>query len=109
MALHELVSNAVKYGALSTGSGTLSIQSEVATSADGTTLGLIWAESGGPAVSTPTRWGFGTTLIERTLAHELDAIVDREFATGGLRCSIEIPITGEIGRLIRHDDDGGGA
>ena len=109
MAVHELVSNAVKYGALSTGSGTLSIQSEVELSEDGTTLTLGWAESGGPAVSTPTRRGFGTTLIERSLAHELDAMVVRKFAAGGLRCSIAIPITGEIGRLIQRDDDEGGA
>ncbi len=107
MAIHELVSNAVKYGALSTVSGRLSVQSEVTPATDGTALALVWAESGGPAVSEPTRRGFGTTLIERSLAHELDAVVIRDFAAGGLHCSVTIPLTGEIGRLIRPGDDGG--
>ncbi len=109
MAIHELVSNAVKYGALSTGSGTLTIQSEVASFPDSTTFMLAWTESGGPAVQTPTRRGFGTTLIERTLTHELDATVVREFAAGGLRCTIAIPVTGEVGRLVQGGDAGEGA
>ena len=99
MAMHELVSNAVKYGALSTGSGRLAVRWEISRTTDAATLMLVWTEAGGPVVSVPTRRGFGTTLIERALAHELDAEVSREFATSGLRCTIAIPFTEEVGRL----------
>ena len=100
MAVHELVSNAVKYGALSTGSGRLTVRWDVARTAETATLMFAWTESGGPAIVTPTRRGFGTTVIERTLVYELDADVTREFATGGLRCTIAIPLNDEVGRLI---------
>jgi two-component system, chemotaxis family, CheB/CheR fusion protein len=66
---------------------------------DNEILALAWTESGGPAVQPPIRRGFGTTLIERALTHELDAEVRREFAVPGLRCTIEIPLTEEIGRV----------
>ncbi len=107
MALHELASNAVKYGALSAASGKLAIRWNVSRDADVATLLLAWTEAGGPAVSVPKRRGFGTTLIERTLAHELDAEVDREFAAGGLRCTISMPFNDEIGRLIQAGTGGG--
>ncbi len=107
MALHELTSNSVKYGALSVDSGKLAIGWSISTVAQLATLMLSWTEAGGPVVSVPTRRGFGTTLIERTLAHELDAEVRRDFAPGGLRCSIVIPFDDEIGRLMQADTDGG--
>ncbi len=106
MAVHELVSNAVKYGALSTSSGKLAVGWDVSRTASVAMLTLIWTEAGGPAVSVPTRRGFGTTLIERALAHELDAEVGREFATSGLRCTIAIPFTSEVGRLVQADAGG---
>ena len=62
-------------------------------------LTLTWTETGGPAVSTPTRRGFGTTLIERALTHEIDAEVEREFHAGGLLCTIAVPLTEDVGRL----------
>ena len=99
MALHELASNAAKYGALSTGAGRLMVEWKTADSAGGQVLTLAWTETGGPAVSPPTRRGFGTTLIERSLAHELDAEVTREFLAGGLRCTVVIPLTHEVGLL----------
>lgn len=68
---------------------------------------LGWIEAGGPVVSVPTRRGFGTTPIERTLAHELDAEVRRDFTPGGLRGSIVIPFDNEIGRLVQAGSDGG--
>jgi len=99
MALHELASNAVKYGALSTGAGRLTVEWEAANAEGPLSLALAWTETGGPPVSPPTRRGFGTTLIERSLVHELDAEVTREFLAGGLRCTLDIPLTGEVGRL----------
>lgn len=98
MAVHELVSNAVKYGALAMISGRLAVTSTITGGPDERRLKFVWVESGGPPVQRPTRRGFGTTLIERTLTHELDAEVHREFLAEGVRCTIEMPLTDEIGR-----------
>ena len=111
MAVHELASNAAKYGALSTTSGRLTVAWDIlpgagAPEAAPALLKLNWTEAGGPAVSPPTRRGFGTTLIERTLAHELDAEVNREFLVGGLVCTIAVPLTEEVGRP-QPDGSGG--
>ncbi len=86
------------YGALSTVSGRLEVRWTVTRGTDNEILALAWTESGGPAVQAPIRRGFGTTLIERALTHEFDAAVRREFEVSGLRCTIEIPLTEEVGR-----------
>ena len=60
-------------------------------------LNFSWIESGGPPIAKPpSRRGFGTTLIERTLSHEFDATVKRDFLSSGLKCSISIPLTPEV-------------
>ncbi|MBV1800399.1 sensor histidine kinase [Siccirubricoccus sp. G192] len=107
MALHELASNAAKYGALSTASGRLAVAWHVTGGVGNHALTLIWTEAGGPEVQLPSRRGFGTTLIERTLTHELDAKVDREFLATGLRCTMTIPLTEEVGRLRATGEAGG--
>jgi two-component system CheB/CheR fusion protein len=99
MAIHELASNAAKYGALSAISGRLTVVWETLNPTGNRALRFAWTEIGGPSVEPPTRRGFGTTLIERTLNHEFDAEVSREFLTAGLRCTIAIPLTGEVGRV----------
>ena len=66
-------------------------------------LQIDWTESKGPPVRSPTRRGFGTTLIERALAHEFDARVKREFDPSGLRCSIQMPLTDEVGHADLRD------
>ena len=104
MAIHELASNAAKYGALCLPSGRLAVEWTVAAEAGASLLTLTWTETGGPAVSPPTRRGFGTTLIERALAYELDAKVSREFLAGGLRCAVSLPLTEDVGRLQPADD-----
>nr|WP_294509491.1 chemotaxis protein CheB [uncultured Rhodopila sp.] len=96
MAIHELASNAAKYGSLSNGSGRLSVSWAVEQRPDGPVLALTWSETGGPVVAVPTHRGFGSTLIERGLAHELDAEVTQAFLPEGLRCTIAIPMTTEI-------------
>ena len=105
MAVHELASNVAKYGALSTTAGRLAVVWDVHPGAGAPALTLTWTETGGPAVSPPTRRGFGTTLIERALTHEIDAEVNREFLAGGLLCTIAIPLAEEVGRL---QSDGSG-
>jgi two-component system CheB/CheR fusion protein len=99
MAIHELASNAAKYGALSTPLGRLSVDWKTTGNPGDHKLTLHWTEAAGPAVEMPKRRGFGTTLIERSLAHEFDAEVDREFDPAGLHCTIAMPLTEDVGRL----------
>lgn len=90
MAIHELLTNALKYGALSVPSGRVSISWDIPR--DGGTLSLRWQENGGPTVQRPVRRGFGTRLIERGLAHELDGKVEIDFDPSGVVCALTIPI-----------------
>jgi PAS domain S-box-containing protein len=89
MVLHELGTNAVKYGALSNADGRIDISW-----ATGDSLQLRWAESGGPPVVPPSRRGFGSRLIECGLRHEIDGRVALEFAPAGVVCTIEAPLGG---------------
>jgi len=85
MALHELGTNAAKYGALSVEGGRIAIH----WSQSGDRLRLEWRESGGPPVEPPSRRGFGSRLIERGLAADLGGSAALHFDTSGLRCEIE--------------------
>ncbi len=91
LALHELCTNALKYGALSNASGVVSIRWEVQT-AGGRRLHLIWREQGGPPVVAPLRRGFGSRLIERSLAADLAGEVKIDFAPDGVVCTIAAPL-----------------
>ncbi len=99
MAVHELVTNAAKYGALSAPEGRLTITWRRVTTPKGSTLRIEWREENGPPVTPPTKRGFGTTLIERALAYEFDAKVDRVFAPTGLTCAFDLPLIAEVGYL----------
>ena len=88
MALHELATNAVKYGALSNQAGHVEIAWNVA-GTDVSRLTLHWRETGGPSVSPPTHKGSGSRLIERSLAAELGAAVALTYAPAGLTCLME--------------------
>ncbi|MBM1169966.1 PAS domain S-box protein [Microvirga arabica] len=92
MALHELATNAVKYGALSNETGEIRITWAVSPVANGSHLHLAWTESGGPPVPVPTHRGFGTRLIERSLAQELQGRVQLAFEPTGLVFSLKVPI-----------------
>ncbi|MBC7032876.1 sensor histidine kinase, partial [Salmonella enterica subsp. enterica serovar Enteritidis] len=80
LVLHELGTNANKYGGLSNEAGRVRLEWRLR----GTMLELEWAESGGPAVAAPSRRGFGTALIERSLKAEGGSAV-ASFAPEGLR------------------------
>ena len=99
MAIHELTSNAAKYGALSKPEGRLSVFSALSNGPEGAMLNLEWRETNGPVVVPPTRRGFGTSLIERALAYELDAKVTRSFDPSGVVCQFVIPLTAEVGQV----------
>ena len=94
MVLHELVTNAVKYGALSTADGRVSVNWERRSGEDGAPrLTMAWRENGGPPTIAPTRPGYGTSLIRGLIPHELGGVVELVFATDGVRCDIEFPLT----------------
>jgi PAS domain S-box-containing protein len=92
MGVHELATNAVKYGALSTAAGRVSIHWKLEPGRTSTRLVLAWAEQGGPPVSPPHGRGFGSRLLERGLARELGGAVTLSFDRGGVRCRIEAPL-----------------
>jgi two-component sensor histidine kinase len=87
LALHELATNAAKYGALSVPQGRVAIQWEIA--GDGT-LRLRWREQGGPKVTEPTRKGFGHVIIDRMLVDSVGK-VHLDFAAEGLHWEVEAP------------------
>lgn len=94
MAIHELTTNAAKHGALSTFGGQVDVRWEIV-DRERPMLNFSWIEHGGPRVGTPTRQGFGTRLLQRVLATQLQAEVSMEFPEEGLRFSMQMPIPTE--------------
>jgi two-component sensor histidine kinase len=94
MALHELGTNAVKYGALSTPDGYI----EISWYFENDRFLFIWAERGGPAVTKPERRGFGSRLIERTLAASLGGTAELHYRPQGLEFQLNAPANN-----MRHD------
>lgn len=93
MTLHELTTNAAKYGALSVEAGRVDIVWRVVTRESGTRhLAMEWCESGGPPVAVPGRRGFGTRLINGGIGHELGGTVHLEFDAAGLHCVMDVPL-----------------
>jgi light-regulated signal transduction histidine kinase (bacteriophytochrome) len=88
LVLHELATNAAKYGALSTSSGRLELTWTLGETGD---CQLEWRESGGPAVEPPERMGFGASLIRRSVPFDLGGESDIEYLPGGLRARLTIP------------------
>ncbi|MBB6411967.1 chemotaxis protein CheB [Mesorhizobium sangaii] len=92
MALHELSTNAAKYGALSRDEGHVSIVWRLQSHGEDRRLFLSWTEAGGPPVIAPTRKGFGSRLIERALASELGGKVRVSYESSGVVCTIDAPM-----------------
>ena len=92
MAVHELATNAVKHGALSSPNGSLSITWRIAPAPAPEQLELTWAERGGPKVEQPTWRGFGSRLIEQTIFTDLQGTVESAFDAHGFTCRIAIPV-----------------
>jgi two-component sensor histidine kinase len=92
LALHELATNAAKYGALASSEGRVRISWEVTGPLQAERLRLEWREQGGLPVRPPAHRGFGTRLIERSFSADLDGSATIDFAPDGVRCLIEAPL-----------------
>jgi two-component sensor histidine kinase len=92
LAFHELATNAAKYGALSTGGGQVRIEWDEEVREGRPWLRLRWTESGGPAVTLPERRGFGSRLIERSVAGEARGSARLHFLAEGLAAEVEVPL-----------------
>lgn len=101
LALHELATNAAKYGALSVPDGRASVRWDVRDDE----LTLAWREEGGPPVLASPRSGFGSRLLQRNLARELHGQVDLDFAREGVRCEIRFRVE-NLQLAAAHDQAG---
>jgi PAS domain S-box-containing protein len=101
LALHELLTNAVKYGALSQAAGRLTVSWDLESVGGEKRVSLLWRETGvAMPAGGPTRRGYGMELIERALPYQLQAKTELEFRPEGVYCSIEAPVRGSE---TRHD------
>jgi len=91
IAFHELATNAVKYGAFSNAAGSITIGWTIEPTPEGNRLLLRWQEKDGPPVTPPSRKGFGSRVIERGLAHELEGTVHLDYRPDGVVCTMNVP------------------
>lgn len=91
LAMHELATNAVKYGALSVQGGKVRIGWDKDHPGRDAGFRLIWVETGGPAVTAPSRRGFGSRVVEKALAQEFRGEVELVYDPAGLRCELRAP------------------
>lgn len=96
MAIHELATNASKYGALSGRDGRLEVLWRVDAAASPPCVDILWREVGGPPVTPPGRRGFGSRLIEQGLARELGGDVKLLFLPEGVQCQINLPLSRKV-------------
>jgi two-component sensor histidine kinase len=89
IAVHELATNAAKYGALSVASGRIKIEWEVGR---GDQLLFRWTETGGPMVKPPTRQGFGTQAMKRIICDQLNGEINFDSYENGISCVITVGI-----------------
>ena len=96
LAVHELATNALKYGALHQPVGRIDVSWRFDDAADPTQLIFDWRERGGPPVTAPRRKGFGSEMLERTLAFEFKAKTTLIFNAQGLHCTIAVPLNRRV-------------
>ncbi|TRD11780.1 histidine kinase [Erythrobacter insulae] len=104
LAVHELATNAAKFGALSTSDGRVAIQWRLI---DDNLVEVEWTETGGPIVEPPQKRGFGLDLIEKIVAHELKQPVELHFDETGVRCTLRVPVRQRSAFQIRQTTDQG--
>jgi len=91
IVLHELVTNASKYGALTVAQGRISVRWDLPEDRAAACLLLEWIETGGPQCCPPTQAGYGTRAIRSLIPYELAGTVDLAFEVDGVRCKIKLP------------------
>jgi PAS domain S-box-containing protein len=92
MVLHELATNAAKYGALSTPQGRVSVRwGWRSNGGELSALRLVWHEEGGPVLTVPIQTGYGTSIIRDLIPYELGGTVELDFSPDGVRCAIQLP------------------
>jgi two-component sensor histidine kinase len=92
MVIHELVTNAAKYGALSKPGGRVAVGWDVRPDGGGANLTIEWREIGGPPVTAPAQSGFGNSLISELVPHELGGTAEHVFNRDGVTCRIGFPL-----------------
>jgi two-component sensor histidine kinase len=100
LAIHELATNAAKYGALSTIEGRIYVEWTLLSPE---LAEIHWREEGGPPVIPPTKRGFGRDLIEKIVAHELKSEVDLRFNPGGVECRLKVPVRASREFVLRNE------
>jgi two-component system CheB/CheR fusion protein len=95
LAIHELTTNAIKYGAFANDTGHIDVGWEQESRPDGTFLAIHWQESGGLPVHPPAHRGFGSEMIERGIKYELRGQAKMDFLPAGLEVRISIPLDGQ--------------
>jgi two-component sensor histidine kinase len=105
LAVNELGTNALKYGALSTPAGAVAIEWAVYANVSDEATGLTWRwrETGGPTVKLPSRRGFGTILIEQVLAADFNGSVWIEYHPAGVECVLTAPVPAAVA-MRSHSD-----
>ena len=98
LALHELATNAAKYGALSTPEGRIRISWGLVGDGADRRFRIAWIEAGGPEVTAPERRGFGRMVVERNVARVLEGEVELDFAKDGVRWSLVVPVEHVLAR-----------
>lgn len=99
LMIHELATNAAKYGALSKPDGRVGVRWDLSGPAGGETLTFHWQEQGGPSVVPPTRKGFGSRLIERGLAGSVGGEVTMRYPAEGVTCTLTAPLAGFVNEI----------
>jgi two-component sensor histidine kinase len=95
--MHELIASAVKHGALSVPDGQVAVETRVEDGPDGGRLRFSWRESGGPPVRRLAKRGFGSLVLERSIAHQLRCHAALVFERDGPRCDLTVPLDGGPG------------
>jgi len=92
MVIHELMTNAAKYGALSHSDGCVQVEWSTPEDGGARKLRMVWTEMGGPPIQSPTRRGFGSTLIEQSITRGLGGTFEKHFDPAGLICRMVLPL-----------------
>jgi PAS domain S-box-containing protein len=92
LGLNELATNAVKYGALASPTGRVTLTARVEAGESGDDFRLVWQEDGGPAVEPPTAGGFGTTVLSQAVEYQHEGKVELDWRKQGLICRLTLPM-----------------